>query len=260
MWYARMNDAGSVFEPERDAITSTGGLDGGGTVAADDKGNVYVMWHGFAPDGTANEAGRAVWMARSADDGKTLAAEKQASPKPTGVCGCCGMRAFADGAGNVFALYRAATAMVNRDEVLLISRDRGATFEIANADPWNVASCPMSSASLSEAKAGTVAAWETAGQVYFATANAKTLAVSKPVSPPGVAKRKHPVAVANAKGELLLAWTEGTGWQKGGAVSWQVFDTNGRPTEEKGRLADGAPVWGLVAAAARGDGGFTIFH
>src|SRR4030095_12160649 len=118
-------------------------------------------------------------------DGKTFAPEKQANPKPTGACGCCGMRAFADRAGNVFALYRAATAMVNRDEVLLISRDRGATFENANADPWNVGSCPMSSASLSEAKSGTVAAWETAGQVYFATAKGKTLEVSPPVSPPG---------------------------------------------------------------------------
>ena len=260
LWYARLNDAGTAFEPERDAITSTSALDGGGTVAADNSGNVYLMWHGFAPDGTANEAGRAVWVVHSTDDGKTLVPEKQANPKPTGVCGCCGMRAFADGAGNLFALYRAATAMVNRDEVLLISRDRGASFEIANVHPWNVASCPMSSASLSEAKSGTVAAWETAGQVYFATAKSKTLEVSQPVSPPGMAKRKHPVAVANANGELLLAWTEGTGWQRGGAVAWQMFDSSGKPTGEKGRLADGVPVWGLVTAVARSDGTFTIFH
>ena len=260
MWYARLNDAGTAFDPQRDAITSAGGLDGGGAVAADGEGNVYVMWHGSASDNTAGEAGRAVFVVRSTDDGKTFAREKQANPKTTGACGCCGMRAFADQAGNVFALYRAATAMVNRDETLLISRDRGVSFEIASAHPWNVASCPMSSASLSESKSGAVAGWETSGQVYFATANAKTLEVSKPVAPPGSGKRKHPVALTNAKSELLMVWTEGTGWQKGGAVAWQVFDAGGDPTGEKGRLADGVPMWSLVAAVARSDGSFAIFH
>jgi hypothetical protein len=170
------------------------------------------------------------------------------------------MRAFADRAGNVFALYRAATAMVNRDEVLLVSRDRGGSFAIANAHPWNVPTCPMSSASLSETKTGTLAAWETSGHVYFATVNPKSLKVSEPVSPPGTAKRKHPVVVANGRGEVLMAWTEGTGWQRGGAVAWQVFDANGKPTENKGRLADAVPTWGLGAAVARADGSFVIFH
>jgi hypothetical protein len=260
MWYARLNDASTGFEPERDLIHFTGGLDGGGTVAADAEGNVYVMWHGFAPDSPANEAGRAVFMARSSDDGKTFAPEKPINPKSTGACGCCGMRVFADPAGNVFALYRAASEMVNRDEVLLVSRNRGASFETAYSHPWNVASCPMSSAWLASGKGSTLAAWETAGQVYFVSADAKTLAVSKPVAPPGVAKRKHPVAVANAAGEVLLAWTEGTGWQRGGAVAWQIFDATGKPTDQKGREPGGVPVWGLVAAVAQADGSFIIFH
>ncbi len=260
MWYARLNEAGNTFESQRDLITSAGGLDGGGAVAADGDGNVHVFWHGSAPDNSTGEAGRAVFIARSTDDGKTFTPEKQANPKPTGACGCCGMRALADRSGNVYALYRAATAMVNRDEVLLISRDRGVSFEMASTHPWNIASCPMSSASLAESKTGAVAAWETAGQVYFTMADAKTLNVGLPMSPPGVAKRKHPVAVTNAQGELLLAWTEGTGWQRGGAVVWQIFDANGRPTEQKGRVDGGVPVWSLVAAVAQSDGGFVLFH
>lgn len=260
MWYARLNDAGTGFEPERDLINFTGGLDGGGTVAADADGNVYVMWHGSAPDAPANEAGRAVFLARSSDDGKTFVPERPINPKSTGACGCCGMRAFADPAGNVFALYRAASEMVNRDEVLLVSRNRGASFETAYSHPWNVASCPMSSAWLSSGKGGTLAAWETAGQVYFVSADSKTLVVSKPMTPPGSAKRKHPVAVANAAGEVLLAWTEGTGWQRGGAVAWQLFDATGKPTDVKGREAGGVPVWGLVAAVAQADGSFVVFH
>ena len=29
-------------------------------------------------------------------------------------------------------------------------------------------------------------------------------------------KGKHPVLATNPSGETLLAWTEGTGWQRGG--------------------------------------------
>lgn len=259
MWYARWNDAGTAFEPQRDVITYAGGLDGGGSVAADDQGNVYVMWHGSAPGNAAGEAGRAVFVARSTDDGRTFAQEKQANPKPTGACGCCGMRAFADRGGNLFALYRAASGTVNRDEVLLLSRDQGGSFAIENIHRWTVASCPMSSASLSGAGDGTLAAWETAGQVYFTIVRTATLSVGMIDSPPGVGKRKHPVAVANANGERLVAWTEGTGWQKGGAVAWQLFDSAGKITAVKGR-ADGVPVWSLVSAIARSDGSFVIFY
>ena len=43
MLYARLNEAETAFEPERDLITYAAGLDGGGSVAADPEGNVYVM-------------------------------------------------------------------------------------------------------------------------------------------------------------------------------------------------------------------------
>jgi hypothetical protein len=258
MLYTRLNDAGTAFEPERDVITKARGLDGGGSVAADEMGNVYVFWHAPKPGNTNGEAGRAVFFARSTDEGKTFAPEKLATDKPTGACGCCGMKAFADNRGNMFALYRAASEKVNRDEVLLVSRNSGKDFEIAFSHPWKVASCPMSSAFFSESKAGVLASWETEGKVYFARVDPKTLKVSEPVSPPGTTRRKHSVAVGNPQGEVLLAWAEGTGWQKGGAVAWQLYDKAGNPTE-KGR-ADGVPVWGLVSAFAKQDGSFVIVY
>ncbi len=259
LWYARLNDAGTAFEPQRDLITHAGRLDGGGTVAADGQGNVYVLWHGAEPDNSAGEAGRAVFLALSADDGKTFAREKRANSTPTGACACCGMRAFADAAGNVFGLYRAATAMTNRDEVLLVSRDYGGSFELINAHPWKLAACPMSSASLTESKGGVLAAWETAGQVYFSRIAPGTLKVSPPISPPGNASRKHPVIVGNNRGEVLLVWTEGTGWQRGGSLAWQLFDATGQPMNEKGRV-DGVPMWSFASAVPRADGGFVVFY
>src|SRR5215475_13792248 len=51
MLYARLNDAGTAFEPERN-LNSYRALDGGGSVAADKQGNVYVIWHAFGPGAT----------------------------------------------------------------------------------------------------------------------------------------------------------------------------------------------------------------
>ena len=46
MLYTRLNDRGTGFEPQRNLMLRTFGLDGGGTIAADAAGNVFVAWHG----------------------------------------------------------------------------------------------------------------------------------------------------------------------------------------------------------------------
>lgn len=140
---------------------------------------------------------------------------------------------------------------------MLISRNHGADFEIAYAHGWKIAACPMSSAFLSEATGGVLAAAEAHGRVFFIRVDPKTGNVSSPVSPE--TKGKHPVAVGNAAGEVLLTWTEGTSWGKGGAVAWQAYDNVGNPTSEKGR-ADGVPVWSLATEFAKQDGGFVIIY
>ena len=66
------------------------------------------------------------------------------------------MRAFADGKGNVFALYRGAKTVNQRDMYLLTSTDQGKTFAGANLHPWAINLCPMSSESLAEGPGGVV--------------------------------------------------------------------------------------------------------
>src|SRR5262245_54857614 len=256
-FYARLNEAASAFEPERNIITYAYGLDGGSSVAADPQGNVYVTWHAAQPGNTNGEGGRAVFVARSSDEGKSFQREAPAISKPTGACACCGMRAFADSHGNLLALYRAAYQMTNRDETLLISRDKGANFEIAYSHHWNVGTCPMSSASISESSGLILAAAETHGRVFFIELDPKTGKVSSPVSPE--AQAKHPVAIANADGEILLAWAEGTGWNKSGSLAWQIYDSEGKSLSPKGH-ADGLPVWSLPTAFAAPSGNFTIIY
>jgi hypothetical protein len=260
MWYARSNPERTAFEPQRDLMTRTSGLDGGGSVAADPLGNVYVAWHGRAADALPREQGRQLFLARSRDEGATFAAEEPATERSTGACGCCGCRAFADRAGDVFVLYRAADHEVERDMLLLTSRDQGEHFQVSALHPWRINACPMSSASLTEGADAVTAAWETRGDVYFARIDPKTGAIGPVIRPPGTGDRKHPAVAVNAQGETLLAWAEGTGWQKGGALTWRLFDPAGRPTGESGRIDRGIPVWGLPTAIALPDGGFVIVH
>jgi hypothetical protein len=261
LFYARLNDAGTAFEPQRNLMQGSFGLDGGGTVAADGDGSVVVAWHGLKLGGESGEENRQVWVARSTDEGKTFAAEKPAAAKATGACGCCGMRGFADAKGNFYFLYRAAGEKIHRDTYLLTSGDHGKSFEATRLHPWELMACPMSSEAFAEGPNGVTAAWETDGQVYSARVDAAKPEAGKPAAPPGAARgRKHPALTFNGKGEMILVWTEGTGWDRGGALVWQVYDNAGKPTGEKGRIDNGIPVWGLPAVVARADGTFLIFH
>ena len=258
MLYARLNEAGTAFEAQRDLITTAAGLDGGGGVAADAAGNVYVLWHAPGTPESKGELYRAVFVAVSRDDGKTFAPERRASAAPTGACGCCGMKAMVDAKGTLFAVYRSATAEGNRDINLLVSRDQGRTFDVGLVDPWLVKQCPMSSMSLTSGAEGVLLGWETAGQVSFGVVDAG-VSVQRRVQLSELRGAKHPALVTReASGETLAVWTQGTGWQRGGSLAWQVYDKAGRPTAEKGR-AEGLPVWDYAAAFARG-GGFAILY
>ncbi|MBI1832454.1 MAG: hypothetical protein HYR84_13505 [Planctomycetes bacterium] len=256
MMYARMNDKGTAFEPQRNLMTKSAILDGGGTLAADAQGNVFVAWHGLDAKLEKGEGNRKVWISTSNDEGKTFAAEKPAWDEPTGACGCCGMRGFADLKGNVFFLYRAASQQVNRGMYVLKSSDHGKVFSGQQLDNWKIDHCPMSSEAFAEGPNGIVAAWDTDGQVYFANPADKR----GPMAAPGKgAIRKHPALAFNKKGDMILVWTEGTGWMRGGALAWQVYDKNMQPMDS-GRRPGAIPVWGLPAVTAEADGSFTIFH
>ncbi|MBX3744221.1 MAG: hypothetical protein KF833_02825 [Verrucomicrobiae bacterium] len=260
MLYTRLNDDGTAFEAERDVITNARGLDGGGSVAADGRGNVYVTWHAPKPGNTQGETGRAVFVAHSPDGGRSFAPERLATEQATGACGCCGMKAFADGRGSLFISYRGASETGFRDQLLLVARDGGLDFQIALTHPWKVAACPMSSTSFTRAGTSVLAAWETAGRVYWSALSLQGQQPSLPVAPTVVGKNpKHPVAVGTARGEVLLAWTEGTGWARGGDVAWQRFDSAGKPVGDRGHVT-GLPSWSMAAAAASPTDGYVIVY
>jgi len=103
-------------------------------------------------------------------------------------------------------------------------------------------------------------AWETDGQVYFAALSGPDRLMAPPVTDTSeAARRKHPRLAVNASGTVLLTWTEGTAWARGGSLAWQAFGADGKPTANKGSRP-GVPVWSFSAVAARPDGGFTIIY
>src|SRR5213593_3768433 len=201
VFFSRLNNSGKAFEPQRNLMQYAKGGDGGLSIAADTLGDVYAVWHAMGAE--PGEGHRRVYLARSADDGRTFAREVPISPPALGACGCCGMRAYADERGTLYVLYRAAAQSIHRDMTLLVSSDRGSTFRTATVAPWEVNACPMSTAYLSEGGHRVLAAWEKAGEVYFEQIDADSLAVSPPIGAPDDAiNRKHPALAANANGKV----------------------------------------------------------
>jgi hypothetical protein len=260
MFYTRLKDGGTAFEKERNLMKVTFGLDGGGAVAADGSGNVYVAWHGKRAGDLDGEDGRSVWIARSRDGGKDFLAEARAYKEPTGACGCCGLSIFTGNNGTVYVLYRTAKEKVHRDIYLLVSKDEGKTFTGRLVDKWNIPACPMSSMAFADGPDVVTAAWQTEEQVYYATINPTTSQMSDMIPAPGKGKlRKYPALAVNSRGETILVWTEDTGWGSGGVLVWQVYGKDGKPTGASGRVA-GLPPWSFGAVFSRPDDGYTIIY
>ncbi len=103
----------------------------------------------------------------------------------------------------------------------------------------------------SEGGGEVVGAWETGGQVYF---EELTKTGADPIGAPGEGRgRKHPRIAVGRDGQVMMVWTEGTGWQKGGSLAWQGFDVSGKAMGEVGGAA-GVPVWSFGAVVAKPDG------
>lgn len=257
MLFSRLNKTRAAFEPEQNLIHAAYGIDGGGGIAADQQGRVYVFWHAPIP-GKRGEEFRRVWIARSEDDGRSFEPERIAWDQPTGACGCCSLNAFADPVGRIYVLFRSAQTMIHRDMYLLESTDHGSTFRGSGISKWNVGYCVMSSEAFATGPVATFVAWETEKQVHFGSINTTATTASDSAVSQDPANQKYPSLALNPKGLLLVAWTEGMGWKRGGSVHWQVFD-NGERVGDAGS-ADGVPAWSLIAAFPRRNGNFVVLY
>jgi hypothetical protein len=252
MWYARLTPAAKQFEPQRSIGLRTRHLDGGGSVAADGKGNVHVSWH--AAGSTDGEIHRGVFVATSHDEGRTFEKE-QAVVESGGVCGCCALRSLVDARGRLQILYRAAGDNIHRDAMWITPG--GSSSRAVMLHPWELPACPMTTFALANAGDRVVAAWETAKQIFVTTLDPATRQFATIAPVDGSGSRRHPSVAVNAAGDRLIAWTEGTAWARGGSLAWELQDRSGARRAAQAN-AGPVPVWGLVAAGARRDGSFAI--
>jgi hypothetical protein len=253
--YTRLNDLGDAFEPTQHVNQASWGADGA-TVAADNTGHVFVFWHAQPPQGK-DEADRRLWIAKSADSGKSFVPEAIAFTEPTGVCGCCGTRAFVGADDTVYVLFRSATNVVHRDMYLLSSVDHSG-FRGSDIAGWDIGACVMSSEFFLQSGKDILAAWESEKQVYFGRIKPGTTDLDIVIAAPGLGRnRKYPALATNKNGQILFVWTDNMAWGKGGTVEWQLYDRNLQPEAGSGK-SDDVPVWSLVAAFARPDGGFVV--
>lgn len=259
--YSRRNDAGTGFEPARNLLGDTFFLDGGASVTADGSGRVFVIWHAATRREGATEKDRQVFVVQSDDDGKTFGPPRSLTPGG-GVCGCCGLRGITDGTGRLNVLYRAAAVSPGRPMILLDQAIPSVVALPLLSDPWPVEACPMSTASLVQGPnpGGRIwGAWETGGKVRLELLSDGRLVLPEPATVSTTPGARHPALAVNRNGDVLCAWAEGTGWQRGGRVAWRLLSADGTPSGDIGH-GDGLGVWSFPAVLPRADGSFAVAY
>lgn len=248
--YTRADEAGTGFEPQF-AIAAGEGVEAGPSIAADRAGNLYVFWHTGGPP----DAERSVFLTVSRDDGQTFSAARPVNGEREGACDCCGLHAMTDAEGAVYVSYRGAGENIRRGQRLLTSRDHGATFTDELIDLWEINACPISTTSLARGPDGMAVSWETAGQVHMSAVDA----LQQAATPAGeaAARRKNPAVAVNHRGETLLGWGDGFGWQSGGTFHWQRYDAGGAPLGAPGTGPE-IPDGSFPAIVAEPDGTFLV--
>jgi hypothetical protein len=264
--YSRSKPSGEGFEPQRALGGKTRHLDGGAAVAADGKGTVWVVWHAALPTppaGGDDETHRAVFLSVSRDEGGTFDAPRRIDPPGMGVCACCALDAGIGPDGSGWVLVRGAAGKSQRGMQLLTAGAGALKFERRSLDSWDLNQCPLSTTRLGWAGGSPVAVWLSEGRIRLGQMGQTDRTNGgdrvRAVSEPG-RKANHPVLVPlGGSGSLLVAWTEGTAWQRGGDLAWRTVGSDASQDSPVQRLP-GVPVWGSVTAWRESDGHVTVLY
>ncbi|HIG27636.1 MAG TPA: exo-alpha-sialidase [Verrucomicrobiales bacterium] len=252
-FYTRLNETGTGFEAQRDLSAGTWGYDGGCALAADSKGNVYTFVGGLMQEG--KEKDRRIFMRHSSDNGLTFS-----EPTPIdigkGVCVCCHLKAQCNSEGQLTFVYRIAENRSNRDSYVLTSSDHGKTFQNKFLDHWELNACPGGVYSVVNLQGKTIVAGRNKEDIYMNISGSNEL-----IMPSGkYAKRRSVVMGNNQRGEILMAWGEGTNFNKSHDLSWQIYGADGAAIGKPGSKENAFGRWGNGAVYADTNGDFIILH
>ena len=254
IFYTRSQQNTDLFETQRMLWTENdGSFEASPTVATDLEGNVFALWHA----GGSEDYERGVHLVVSRDEGRTFGQVQKVSKIDEGACGCCNMAALTGLSGEVYVSYRSAAQNIRRGQRLLTLSDAGRRFDDQLIHEWEIGACPVTTTTLSNGPEATKIAWETDGQVYFASVDRLDVFASPQGTPRF--RRKNPVVAVNQRSQTLLAWGDGPGLRAGGTLHWSIFDSSGRQTNQNG---DGptVPSGSAPAVIVQPDDSFTILY
>lgn len=256
LFYSRSTDGGKSFSPPRNLVPAGVGVDGS-SVAADDRGQVFIVALGGEP-GPQSPASAQIQLAYSADDGASFAAVRNLrSDYPGGACACCNLKALAGAAGKLLIAYRGAYRSI-RDIYLLRGAADSPRFESSHvsADNWKLDGCPMQGPSVELMPDGSrlVIAWTSQGQVYRSVSDDGGRTFARRAEPVAAVRgnRRDPLLLTNGRGESLFAWVEK------GEVCWERIAPDGKLLAS-GRNA-GLPGNSRPQAVVRSDGQFALVY
>jgi hypothetical protein len=235
-------------------------LDGGADIATYGTDQVVVSWHAAPTEEGMTAQSRRIFVARSEDGGQSFEGEIEVYGKKSGACECCGLTSRFTTEGTLLILFRSATKK-DRGMWALTANRGSKSFKGKAVDRWSIQTCPMSSAAIASQASGSATAWENDGQIFLGTLEARSGKISRVKAAPGKGTgRKHPRVAVNPEGQICVVWTEGTGWNRGGTVAWQVFSSKGSPLRSGAGNEAGLPAWSFPAVWADENGDFHVMY
>lgn len=248
VYYAHKPNKKKSFSKQRAVSGATDGFDAGLSIAANGD-QVAVIWPAH---GSGNsEQQRLLYAAWSQNGGDAFAKPIPLNAATPGICACCDIDAGFNAAGELQVLYRNASNSGRHATLLSQAKD---AFVVTEIDTWLVNQCPMSTFHVEGANPNSLMVWQTKNQILWSQIGAQ-----KKHTASGKGKnRKHPVIVANKDGVLCLAFSEGTGWNRGGSVECQVMSADG--VLLAAQRFDGLKPWSTPALVVQANGNFLITY
>ena len=232
IWYTRSTDGGRTFEPERNLLDTETGTDEA-TIAADQDGNVFVLWlDGRTPEDSRNPGSTPIFMVASTNNGATFSADQPLKYQlDKRACSCCRIEAVVGKDGYLYVAFRTGYQNI-RDFYLLKGRKTENNFRLVpvSADNWELEACPMSGPSFTVEDNGQVLiSWMSRNRVYWSISNTEASNFAPRVTTPqGGEGENHPVVLSNHKGQVLLVWKEGP------QANWAIYTMDGKFTGQRG--------------------------
>jgi hypothetical protein len=256
VFYTHDTHGGRFMQPQN--LLPQGSDADGPSVAADDRGRVYVVWlrRVEGPDGRVSAR---IELTVSNDDGRSFSAPETIENRfSEDACPCCQTRALMGPDRAVTVAFRGAYRNL-RDIYLIRGEEDSQRFAVSQVsdDHWRIDACPMAGPFV-QAWAGSprrlLTSWASDGEVYFAVSEDAGRSFGPRTAPSerNVKTREHPIALANPSGERLFAWVEGRG------VRWQRITADGH-VQSSGENT-GLPANSRPTAFVDRSGGFVLVY